>query len=361
MTSLKLAGNNDLTNLGPIAHLKDNITDTNVTIPDPIEFTDITLFARTGGVGTVYAAVDGYTLRKTNAHIIFYGSENLSQVTTSEVELTNNTAGATIDSVTSSGTTGDYRPGWGPYITVTQDGSVTVGILGGVAESENGVTNEAASVTITVDLPSIYDMDQDGDVDNDDLVIVAQNIGKTGTDVTNDRADVDNDDDIDIDDFTAVYNNLSSADAPTFGVSQRSLETLDRKALSQALHHLRVESDGSLKYQRAIQLLESLLSIGRPKNTLLLANYPNPFNPETWIPYQLANASKVQISIYDVRGHLVRLLELGHQPEGYYTNRIRAAYWDGRNQVGERVSSGIYFYQLQTDQQSLVRKMVILK
>ena len=97
------------------------------------------------------------------------------------------------------------------------------------------------------------------------------------------------------------------------------------------------------------------------EQTRLLANYPNPFNPETWIPYQLANSSDVQITIYDTRGSLVRCLKLGHQREGYYTSRSRAAYWDGRNSVGERVASGIYFYQLQADNVSLLRKMVILK
>ena len=98
-----------------------------------------------------------------------------------------------------------------------------------------------------------------------------------------------------------------------------------------------------------------------PDETMLSANYPNPFNPETWIPYQLANPSEVVISIYDARGQVVRRLALGHQPAGYYTPRSRAAYWDGRNDFGERVSSGFYFYHLKTDTMSLLRKMVILK
>ena len=97
------------------------------------------------------------------------------------------------------------------------------------------------------------------------------------------------------------------------------------------------------------------------EQTSLLANYPNPFNPETWIPYQLANPSDVQITIYNTHGTMVRQLDLGYQREGYYTSRTRAAYWDGRNDVGERVASGIYFYQLQVDGLSLLRKMVILK
>lgn len=107
---------------------------------------------------------------------------------------------------------------------------------------------------------------------------------------------------------------------------------------------------------RAAPIIASL-----PDDTQLLPNYPNPFNPETWIPYQLANSGDVQISIYDMRGMLVRALALGHQSAGYYTGRSRAAYWDGRNGLGERVASGVYFYQLKTDAISSMRKMVILK
>ena len=108
-------------------------------------------------------------------------------------------------------------------------------------------------------------------------------------------------------------------------------------------------------------MLEALLRSLRPEATVLLANYPNPFNPETWIPYQLAHPSDVQITIYDMSGVLVRTLVLGHQPAGYYTGRSRAAYWDGQNGLGETVASGVYFYRLQTDETSLMRKMVTLK
>ena len=98
-----------------------------------------------------------------------------------------------------------------------------------------------------------------------------------------------------------------------------------------------------------------------PVETQLLANYPNPFNPETWIPYQLATDTDVQILIYDARGSIVRRLGLGHQLAGTYTDKGQAAYWDGRNTFGEPVASGLYFYQLQTDTVSLLRKMLILR
>ena len=102
-------------------------------------------------------------------------------------------------------------------------------------------------------------------------------------------------------------------------------------------------------------------SIGHPNRDQLLQNYPNPFNPETWIPYQLSVASPVSISIYDATGGLVRTFTLGFQSEGFYHNRGRAAYWDGRNVLGERVASGIYFYRLETLSFQQTRRMIILK
>ena len=101
--------------------------------------------------------------------------------------------------------------------------------------------------------------------------------------------------------------------------------------------------------------------IGKPSQNLLLQNYPNPFNPETWIPYQLSEDSSVSVSIYDTTGKLIRTLSLGFQPTGFYNSRERAAYWDGRNALGERVASGIYFYQLTTPAFQQTRRLVIVK
>ena len=98
-----------------------------------------------------------------------------------------------------------------------------------------------------------------------------------------------------------------------------------------------------------------------PKQTALLVNYPNPFNPETWIPYQLSEALDVTVSIYAVDGKLVRTLALGHQPAGLYQRKNRAAYWDGRNTFGERVVSGLYFYTLTAGDFTATRKMLIRK
>ena len=100
---------------------------------------------------------------------------------------------------------------------------------------------------------------------------------------------------------------------------------------------------------RGIRFLEQLLSAFTPKETALLPNYPNPFNPETWIPYQLAEPADVTLIIYDIQGRIVRDLDLGHQRAGIYQSRARAAYWDGRNAHGEPVASGLYFYTLSTE------------
>ena len=107
--------------------------------------------------------------------------------------------------------------------------------------------------------------------------------------------------------------------------------------------------------------LPALIAYEIPAETALLRNYPNPFNPETWIPYQLAHAADVTLTIYDTQGALVRQLDLGYQQAGYYTNRTRAVYWDGRNNLGEAVGSGVYFYHLQAGDYSAIQKMVILK
>ncbi len=106
-----------------------------------------------------------------------------------------------------------------------------------------------------------------------------------------------------------------------------------------------------------LQVLKSLT----PKKTALLKNYPNPFNPETWIPYHLAQTENVKINIYTSNGQLIRTLDLGNKPAGIYQNRSRAAHWDGKNELGEPVASGIYFYRLSAGNYTAIQRMVIRK
>ena len=105
------------------------------------------------------------------------------------------------------------------------------------------------------------------------------------------------------------------------------------------------------------------LTVGdmHPADTILGQNFPNPFNPETWIPYQLEKSAEVVLQIYDASGGIVRTLDLGFKPQGFYMTRSTAAYWNGRNNMGEQVASGVYFYSLQTPDFSATRKMLILK
>ena len=201
-----------------------------------------------------------------------------------------------------------------------------------------------------------------------DSTRVTAAIGQTGETIVDPRTDVNADGTVDRADLLLVTEHLDpgvtgapSTDTIVPLFSSSALKSVDRATLEAELHRLIVESDGSLKYRHAIELLQNFLVALYPNKTRLLANYPNPFNPETWIPYHLANPTNVQITIYGMRGVVVRRLDLGYQREGYYTSRSRAAYWDGTNEVGERVASGIYFYQLEADNVSLLRKMVILK
>ena len=127
--------------------------------------------------------------------------------------------------------------------------------------------------------------------------------------------------------------------------------------LSQAQQHNLTDAIS----QRGLRFLEQLLVALTPKETSLLPNYPNPFNPETWIPYQLAKASDVKISIYAADGKLVRTLALGHQEVGIYQSKSHAAYWDGRNAQGESVASGVYFYTFSAVDFTATRKMLIKK
>ena len=119
-----------------------------------------------------------------------------------------------------------------------------------------------------------------------------------------------------------------------------------------------VSADGRLIWGSAEPFaIDKLL----PQQTQLHPNYPNPFNPETWIPFQLHKSARVHVSIYDTLGREVRQFDLGHQPAGYYQTRERAVHWDGRNQIGERVASGTYFYRLEADDFVSLRRMVVLK
>ena len=182
--------------------------------------------------------------------------------------------------------------------------------------------------------------------------------------------------------YTLVAENLRTGIIATENVTNAARRSsavwadLNRKSVVEAGDKLKValyDDNGRIvsgPFQRTVTtsdirnaFLSLRLNVGdvQPQDTLLAQNYPNPFNPETWIPYQLNKATEVRIDIYNVSGHLVRSLDLGWQPTGSYMTPSSAAYWDGKNAVGERVASGIYFYTLQTSDFTATRRMVILK
>ena len=152
-------------------------------------------------------------------------------------------------------------------------------------------------------------------------------------------------------------------DGGIIGAGQGTIENagVSQATVQQWLDLVREIDDGSLVFKHYITMLKSLQGVVVPEKTVLLANYPNPFNPETWIPYYLAKDTEVSVEIYDVTGNLIRQLDIGHQKAGDYTSRNLAAYWDGRCETGEHVVSGVYFYTLTTDDYIATRKMVILK
>ncbi|HHZ89248.1 TPA: T9SS type A sorting domain-containing protein, partial [Candidatus Poribacteria bacterium] len=127
------------------------------------------------------------------------------------------------------------------------------------------------------------------------------------------------------------------------------------------VHLAEAADDGSVEFGQGIAVLKEILSSIKPAETVLMPNYPNPFNPETWIPYHLSQDAEVVVRIYDVRGRIVRTLDMGFQSFGYYASRDKAAYWNGKTDIGETVSSGTYFYQIQAGDYTDIRKMVILK
>ena len=204
------------------------------------------------------------------------------------------------------------------------------------------------------------DINRDGQVSILDIILVAQHLGKTAP--PNSEIDVNGDGTISILDIILVAQHLgeSTAAAPSI-LAMDDIHGLDPAMIQTWIERAQVEDDGSIAFQKGIAFLQSLLALLIPEETELLPNYPNPFNPETWIPYQLSEPAEVTLRIYTVNGVLVRTLTLGHTPAGIYQSRSRAAYWDGRNDVGESVASGLYFYTLTAGDFTATRKLLIRK
>ena len=207
------------------------------------------------------------------------------------------------------------------------------------------------------EIPFPEDLNGDGTVNIQDLVLVASNFGQRGEN----SADVNGDNVVNILDLIFVAGAFGrAAAAPSAGHRDPEI-TPTRVEVQQWLQEARQINLPDSSFQHGILMLEQLLDALTPKETTLLPNYPNPFNPETWIPYQLAEDADVTLAIHAVNGQVVRRLALGHQLAGVYQSKSRAAYWDGRNQLGEKVASGLYFYTLTADKFTATQKLLIRK
>ena len=200
------------------------------------------------------------------------------------------------------------------------------------------------------------DVNSDGSVNVLDLILIASSLGQSGQ---ND-ADVNGDRVVNILDLVLAAGMFEEAAAAPSAQSQVP-ETLTAVEVQGWLTDARSLEAKDPIIQRGFVVLEQLLVSLTPTETELLANYPNPFNPETWIPYRLAEDAFVTLTIYDGSGGVVRAVEVGHRIAAVYESQSKAIYWDGRNALGEGVASGVYFYHLSAGDYSATRKMAILK
>ena len=213
------------------------------------------------------------------------------------------------------------------------------------------------AISDTESPPITADVNNDGSVNILDLILIASELGNAGTNLA---VDVNRDGVVSILDLVLAAGMFEEAAAAPPAQPQVP-EALTAVEVQGWLTDARTLEVRNLIMKRGFVVLEQLLVSLTPSETELLANYPNPFNPETWIPYRLAEDAVVTLTIYDLSGQPVRTLEVGHRIASAYENRSKAIYWDGRNGLGERVASGVYFYHLSTGEYSATRRMVILK
>ena len=270
-------------------------------------------------------------------------------------------------------------------------GTPTTAATTSVTYTVTDANDTSAALKFTIEVteagPGPLDVNGDGQVDVLDLVRVAFLYGTRGAELPE---DVNTDGVVDLSDLTAVAQGIDAAGGGINGLTPQELEAALLAVIEQVeaieslgeapmrLTHVRVSyiaydnvaaalndvkhfaiGDTRAVLSAFLQLLAEIVAIR--ETTVLLPNYPNPFNPETWIPYHLAEDADVTLHIYAVNGTLVRTLALGHHAAGAYQSQSRAAYWDGKNTFGEPVASGVYFYTFTADDFTATRKMLIRK
>ena len=176
--------------------------------------------------------------------------------------------------------------------------------------------------------------------------------------------DVNGDSSVNIFDLVMVAGNFGKSNvaaAPTVLANKLTFTTQQKRSIQSAIVELEGIPVRSEVEELAFNLLIAILPDRLPEYTQLLPNYPNPFNPETWIPFELSQDSNVSVTIYNVAGTPVRSISMGYLQAGSYVSQSQAAYWDGKTDTGEVVSSGTYFYTLKTADYVSTQKMIILK
>ena len=254
----------------------------------------------------------------------------------------------------------EFTNGWAVYnhsgaaqvITLPEE---VQGVASGLVNTEHALANLDGEMYLKIKPKNPVDVNGDGIVNILDLTIVAQGLGTDSL-----EGDVNGDGVVNILDLVQVAGAIErGAAAPSAYFPD--LSNISAADVERWLARAQGLSVVDAKFQRGIRFLEDLLAALTPKETALLPNFPNPFNPETWIPYHLAQGAEVAITIYDTTGTPVRRLTLGNQTAGYYAERGKAAYWDGRNERGEAVASGIYIYQFRAGDYAASRRLVIVK
>ena len=346
---------NSITDLSAIAGLTNltglGLTDNNITDLSPVAgLTSLTFLGLIGNNITDISAIAGLT----NLTRLWLGGNNITDIS-DLAGLTNLTVLRLEDNNISdlSPLVANTRLGRGDRVDVSENplsyGSIHAHIP--IIQSRGVEIQFDDSAVRTADVNS------DGIVDILDLVLVASMYGNKGQNLA---PDVNSDGIVDILDLVLVAGMFgNAASAPS--TQPQAPEILTAAAVQQWLTDARSLEVSDPIVKRGLVVLEQLLASLIPTETKLLANYPNPFNPETWIPYRLAEDAFVTLTIYDGTGRIVRTLDVGHQVAAVYETRSQAIYWDGRNEVGERVASGVYFYHLSAGDYSATQKMVILK
>ena len=250
---------------------------------------------------------------------------------------------------------GDGRLMTGTFEVLATKAS-TVSVCGYLTALTHSIPIFASAEVI---IPLLGDVNRDSTVNVLDLILVASSFNQQVSAEGN-PADINEDGVVNIVDLVKVAGALGNAGAAPSAQPQilTMLTLTDVHGWLTQAQNLDL-TDTTL--QRGIIFLEQLRAALIPEETALLRNYPNPFNPETWIPYHLAEAADVKLTIYDTKGAVVRRFDLGHQRVGYYADRSKAVYWNGRNGAGESVASGTYFYHLRAGEYSQTRRLVILK